>query len=136
MSDGLKFATAIIAIVIVGPVGCTAYNAFTAPARVANRTLETDNIINNYEWFKRQHNDILAVDKRIETANNDVDAFKNSAGPRSDWDYEDKTEFARLNAILTGLKGNRADMVSIYNAKSQMANRNIFKSNDLPETVE
>lgn len=136
MNDSLKIVVGMLALAIVLPAGCTAYNAFTAPARVANRTLETDNIINNYEWFKRQHNDILAVDKRIEIANNDVDAFKSGAGPRTDWDYEDKTEFSRLTSIVAGLKGNRAEMVSIYNAKSQMANRNIFKDKNLPETVE
>lgn len=128
-------AIGVVAIVAM-PAACTMYNVATAPARVANKTLETDNIINNYEWFKRQYNDIKAVDVKLTAAQDNLDGFKNDAGPRSDWTFEDKNESARLNAIVAGLKASRADMVSIYNARSKMANRNIFKSNDLPETVE
>lgn len=125
-----------VAFILAAPVACSMYNVATAPARVANRTLETDNIINNYEWFKRQYNDIKAIDIKIEIANDNLERFKNDAGPRSSWTFEDKTESSRLNAIVAGLEASRADMISIYNARSKMANRNIFKSNDLPESVE
>jgi hypothetical protein len=132
----IKQALAAVAVLIALFVAGTAYNVYTAPARVINKTLDTDNIINNYEWFKRQYNDIKAIDKKIVIAENNVEKFKNDAGPRSDWTFEDKNEAARLDAIATGLKTSREDMVSLYNSRSQMANRAIFKTNDLPETVE
>lgn len=136
MTSKFKLAVAGIAFLIVTPGACTLYNIYTAPSRVINRTVSTDNIITNYEWFKTQYNDILAIDKKIKTNRDQIDQFKNDAGPRDKWTFEDKNELARLNSISAGLAGHRAEMVATYNARSKMVNRSIFKSADLPETVE
>lgn len=132
----IKQSLIVIAVLIAAPVACTAYNVYTAPSRVISQTMGTNNIINNYEWFKRQYNDIQAVDKKIIFAETQFNDFNAAAGPRSTWTFEDKTESARLMSIVTGLKSNRESMVSLYNARSQMANRSIFKTNDLPENIE
>lgn len=116
------------------------------PAHVANKTVDTayqitdktlnaDNVIYNYEWFKRQYNDYLAINNKVKNAEITVKEFNDSAGPRDKWTFEDKTESARLQSIVTGLKQQRQDIVSEYNAKSQMANRSIFKTGDLPEQL-
>lgn len=42
---------ALIALPVVGGLYSTFSSVVTAPSRVINKTLQTDNIINNYEWF-------------------------------------------------------------------------------------
>lgn len=105
------------------------------PARVISKTLDADNMINNYEWYKTQYNDFKAINQKIKDAEGAVVKFKSDMGPRKDWDYEDKTEASRLSSIVDGLKYQKADIVSAYNARSKMANRTLFKSNDLPEML-
>lgn len=128
----------IIAIILF-PVGCAVYSTWssvtTAPARVINRTLQTDNIIGNYEWFKQQYEDVKAMDARLASQRAALTSFQSSAGPRTSWTFEDKTEHARLVAIVAGLEGQRASMVGDYNARAQMENRNLFRSRDLPERL-
>lgn len=129
-----------VALTAVGiPVACSVINTTasvtTAPGRVIQRTLTTDNIVSNYEWFKQQVQDVGAMDRRLETQHSAMATFEKSAGPRSDWTFEDRTEHARLNAIIAGLEGQRAAMVAEYNARTQMANRDLFRTNDLPETL-
>ena len=58
------------------------------------------------------------------------------AGSRADWTFEDKTEAARLAAIKQGLQSQYQDIVAEYNARSKMANRNIFKDGLIPSVME
>lgn len=44
----------------------------------------------------------------------------------------DKEEDSRLSSIADGLRYQREDIEAKYNARSQMLNRKIFKSSDLP----
>lgn len=108
---------------------------FTSGIKIIEKTLDSDNIINNYEWFKQQYADVQAIDKKIVAAETAVASFKAEAGDRSTWTFEDKQESSRLGSVLLGLQNQRASMVAEYNARSQMANRNLFKTNDLPETL-
>jgi len=103
--------------------------------QITDKTLNADNVIYNYEWFKRQYNDYLAINNKVRNAELAVKEFNDSVGPRDKWTFEDKTESARLQSIVTGLKQQRQDIISEYNAKSQMANRSIFKTGDLPEQL-
>lgn len=130
---------AVVGGLIVLPIGCGLYSTYTtvatAPSRVVNKTLGTDNIIQNYEWFKRQVQDVGAMDQRLASQKTMLAKFEESAGPRSAWTFEDKTEHSRLTAIVAGLEGQRASMVAEYNARTQMMNRDLFRSKDLPETL-
>ena len=47
----------------------------------------------------------------------------------------DREEYSRQRAILIGLRQQRADLVSEYNARSRMVNRVLFKGNDTPERI-
>ena len=122
----------VIGIVIAG----TAINLNTLPFRaasgVAERTFNADNMIHNYEWFKRQYQDVRAIDVKIDASEDAKKAFEASAGDRASWKFEDRQEWSRLNNVLLGLRGQRASMVAEYNAKTQMANRNLFRTGDLP----
>lgn len=100
------------------------------------RTLAPDNAIYNYEWFKRQNADIAAMTVKLSSAEQAKTDFEASAGPRDKWAFDDKTEWNRLNTIVLGLRNQRASMVAEYNARSEMANRTIFKTGDLPTSIQ
>jgi len=99
---------------------------------VVKKTLNADNGIQNYEWFKQQYNDYQAINTKITDADTAVVRFKREAGDRSKWTFEDKNESSRLASILDGLKYQRADIAGKYNARSKMLNRELFKTSDLP----
>lgn len=124
---------------LLGGVGCV-YNAVTNPAvqaaRIVNKTIDADNVIYNYEWFHRQYGDILAMEPKLVTADAALKSFEASAGPRADWDFDDKQEHARLASIVLGLQNQRAEMVQRYNAHAEMSNRSIFIGRNLPNHVQ
>lgn len=98
---------------------------------IIQKTYNADNVIYNYEWFKNRYEAILAIDTKINNAEYSVTAFESSAGSRESWTFEDKTEHARLNSIVLGLKNQKEDLIAEYNARAKMENRNIFQ-NGLP----
>lgn len=119
----------------ISAIGYAVHVAST-PARVVSRVLETDNVIYNYEWFKRQYHQIGAVSQQAEHAKATLDAFKTDAGPRPSWDYQTSAEYSRLNAIVLGLTNQRANYVAEYNARARMATRKYFMGGELPSEVE
>lgn len=142
---GWKIIVLIIVIMVIVIVGRVvlfplwfAGKVIDSASGVITRTLDPDNVIQNYEWFKQVYEDVDATDRKIENAEAAISRFDESAGPRSGWSHEDKTEHARLNTIVLGLQNFRADLVAQYNARSRMVNRAIFKAGDkvLPERIE
>jgi hypothetical protein len=117
----------ILALVIL--IGGTTWvlRVVSQPARIIAKTLDADNVIEEYEWFKTQHQDFLAIKKKAKNADIALQVFSESAGDRSTWTFEDKNEHARLNTIVLGLNNQREDIVALYNARSKMVNRSIFK---------
>jgi hypothetical protein len=99
---------------------------------VVKKTLNADNVIQNYEWYKLQYNDYIAIGTKIADADTAVKHFTRDAGSRKDWTFEDKNEYSRLTSIADGLRYQRADIVAKYNARSKMLNRDLFKTSDLP----
>lgn len=94
---------------------------------VIQKTYNADNAIYNYEWFKERYEAIQAIDNKIKNAEIAKQDFETSAGDRSQWTFEDKTEDARLSTVVLGLKQQREDLIAEYNARAKMANRNIFQ---------
>ena len=122
--------------VVCTVVGVVSY-PFIQARRVYEKTLDADNVIYNYEWFKQRYEDIDAIDSKIVQAKAAVEQFKVDAGERKDWDRMDKEEFSRLSSVELGLNQQRADIAAEYNARSRMANRKIFKMGDteLPQHI-
>lgn len=110
-------------------------NIARQPGRVVEKTLDADNVLYNYEWFKQTYQDVVAIDVKITNAEQTLTTFTESAGPRTNWSFEDKDEYGRLGSVILGLKNQRQDLVAMYNARSKMANRAIFKSSELPEQL-
>ena len=130
----------LVIILVVGGIGFF-LRVGSQPARIIEQTMDADNVLYNYEWFKTQYNDVLAKHKQIKDAKAAVEGYKDELGPRRSedgkrlWSREETIEYDRLNSIAIGLEQERDSMVSEYNARSQMANRSIFKSGELPETL-
>lgn len=122
-------------LVLVANVVGTATSVATAPGRVIQQTMGTNNIISNYEWFIQQNQDVIAKDAQLVTARAALADFEVSVGPREQWKFDDRQEWNRLNTVVRGLEGKRADMVAEYNARSGMLNRQIFKDHNLPERL-
>jgi len=135
---GKLFTRVIFPFLILGLVlsvwrfGC---NIASQPAKVIEKTLDADNMIYNYEWFKQQYQNFEASNIKIDNAQKAIESFKSDMGPRKEWGYSDKQEYGRLNATLLGLKNHRESIVAEYNARSKMANRSIFKT-ELPEFIQ
>lgn len=130
----------IIILVLIGlSVVAGVISMISAPVRtvtgVVERTLNPDNVIANYEWFKRQYEDVQAIDVRLEASRRSHGEFLAAAGDRATWKFEDRNEDQRMRGIVLGLEGQRAEMVAAYNARTQMANRNIFRTGDLPDRL-
>ncbi len=138
--------TGIIIAVIGGFVGLgligSALNLITIPwlkfdAQVqANRDIVTktynaDNELYNYHWFQETAGDIKATDQKITDAQASLLSFETSAGIRSSWTFEDKTEDARLRAVYNGLKSYYNSTVQEYNAKAGEVDKSMFV-NGLP----
>lgn len=103
---------------------------------IIEQTYEADNAIYNYEWFKTQYEDIKAQERKIQTTKNQIDEFKSVYGTNmSEWDTPTKQTYSQLQTTYTGQKGYYENLVADYNARSQMANRNIFKDG-LPMSVD
>lgn len=121
--------------VVIWLIGMALFPAQQA-GRVLTKTFDADNMIYNYEWFKRQNQDVQAIGTKLTAAEQAQSIFEQSAGSRDGWKFDDRTEWNRLNTIVLGLRNQRASMVAEYNARSEMANRSIFKTGDLPLTLQ
>ena len=67
----------IILISVIGYV----LNLVSQPAKIVSKTLDADNVLYNYEWFKQTYQDVQAIDGKIENAKVQVSQFKEEAGP-------------------------------------------------------
>ncbi|MEN6290482.1 MAG: hypothetical protein ABFD07_00495 [Methanobacterium sp.] len=103
---------------------------------VVDKTYTADNAIYNYEWFKTQYNDIKATENKINNTQDQMNTYFTTYGyDTSKWDYNTKTTYNQLQTTFLGQKSYYEDLVSEYNARSEMANRNIFKD-QLPMHVD
>lgn len=104
------------------------FNIFNQANRIINKTIDADNVIYNYEWFKKVCGEIKAQDSIVDRAIAAQDEFEASAGDRSTWDWNDKNEHAMLRQNVTGAKNTRASMAQEYDARARMMNRAIFNT--------
>lgn len=95
--------------------------------KIVDKTYTAENAIYNYEWFKTQYEKIIAKEKQIDNTALELGFFKEMYGDPKEWDWSTKEEYSRLNTILLGQKNFYEDLVAEYNARSKMANREIFK---------
>lgn len=118
--------------VVGGIMGLTVLTSFlgifssvaTAPGRVISKTLETDNIIQSYEWFYDVNAAYIA---RV----NQIKDFETFLADESN----DVKEKRLLRVEVSAVRQSCRDLVTKYNANSEKMNKSIFKGWALPETL-
>ena len=93
----------------------TAGQVASTPTRVLNKTLETNNVIQSYEWF---HD----VNGQIQSRIGQIKGQKTLIG-----------QDPAVRMELTAMQQSCRDLVTKYNANSSKANKAPFKDNGLPE---
>lgn len=101
---------------------------------VNKETLDGQNAIYTYEWFKNREGEINALYKKEDRAQQELDEFLELFPDQEKWTRDDKTEYSRLRSNLTAV-GNMLDSaIETYNAESSKVNKAIFKDN-LPSNL-
>lgn len=90
---------------------------------VLDRTLNADNVLNSYEWFFDTH-------AQWEARRSQITAHAEMVEQEVD-----RKERSRLNIELAAMRQSCRDMATRYNAMSEKANKSLFKSRGLPETI-
>ncbi len=103
---------------------------------VITKTLDSDNVIQNYEWFKQTAQDYDAALANIETTRAQVKDLASVPASKRDW--QDKKDLSAARTTLSGQIQYANSLAADYNARSKMMNRSIFKAGDraLPTRLE
>jgi len=94
---------------------------------IIDKTYDADNAIYNYEWFKTQYEDIRATERSISNTQTEMTAYRELYGNVSLWDWQTKQDYNSLQKKFLGQQNYYEYLVAEYNARSNMANREIFK---------
>lgn len=95
----------------------------TTPSRVISKTLNTDNVISNYEWY-------YDVNASRNTRVNQIREFKRLI------DAASQKEQGMLRMELAAIRQTCRDLSEKYNANSQKLTTKFFKDWNLPERLE
>lgn len=127
----------VVVFVVIGVAGWGLKAAFLGPktvttqidsaGQVIEKTYDADNAIYNYEWFKQQYEDIQAAGRVIKNTKIELASYKEMYGDPKEWDWQTKQDYNSINTKYLGQKNHYESLVADYNARSEMANRNIFK---------
>lgn len=131
-------AIMIVVLLVAMIAGGWAFKALILPAKtvttqidsagnIIDITYDAENAIYNYEWFKTQYEDIQATERIIGNTKVEMDAYKELYGNASGWDWQTKQDYNSLQGKYLGQQNFYEDLVAEYNARSKMANREIFK---------
>lgn len=106
------------------------WHTVTAQVDSAHEIVDTvndaDNAIYNYEWFKTQHEKIIAAEKNAQVTHDSMNQFKADFGEPKDWDWQTKQMYNQKSTTFAGQQQHYNDLVAEYNARSEMSTRNIF----------
>jgi hypothetical protein len=120
--------------VMLFPVNTLSKSVDTA-YEVVDQTMDGDNAIYNYEWFKEQEAFIRECLTNEEIAKEEYDMYLEMLPKdREKWAREDRQEESSLRNSYYALQKLTNKAMEDYNAKSSMANRSIFKDN-LPSNI-
>lgn len=127
MSKYLYIAGGFAALVAL-PIGCAVYSTYatvvTAPSRVVNKTLETNNILTNYELF---HDESKQFDARVAQITEQYGFFAKEIDP---------AERSRLRMEMAAQQQSCRELAADYNANSRKLNRQLFKDRGLPPVLD
>lgn len=118
---GVSLAMLVIKVVMF-PVN-VAHTAVNSAGAVVAKTLNADNVLNNYEWF-------FDTNAQWEARRNQITAHASLVKQEVD-----PKERSRLNMELAAMRQSCRDMATKYNANSAKANKSLFKSRGLPDAI-
>lgn len=95
----------------------------STPGRIISRTLSPDNVITSYEWFYDTNAQFVSRSNQIKAHSEMVKA------------ESDPKERSRLNIELSAVRQSCRDLATKYNANSEKANKMLFRSGDLPQSL-
>ena len=123
-----KVIGAVVGLSIAVPVGCslisTATTVATAPARVVNDTLKTQNILMRYEYF---HDASKNFDARV----SQVKQYKTFMSAE-----QDPEEKSRLRTEMAAIQQSCRDLASSYNSNASKVNHSVFQGTSTPTTLD
>jgi hypothetical protein len=114
-----------------------------AAEETIEQTYDAENAIDEYEWFRGQYNDIEAKRNQIDNNYDELERFYDTYGdprnesvnPNEDWSRQTQERHSRIQQRITGNQQQLEQMVAEYNARSESANRAVFKCS-LPYNVD
>lgn len=128
-----------LALVGLGWCGTTFLKPVLYPVEqagvIAERTLNADNVIYNYEWFHQHYTDWQSAGTNADAKERELTNALAIAGPASSWNLATQREISQLRVELSGLRAHRVNIANEYNAHTAMANRDLFRSRSLPERL-
>lgn len=116
----LFFVVMFFAASALGTIGYV----LSTGGRLISKTLDTNNIIQSYEWFHDVNGNVQARVAQIKN-------FKTLVGQA----VNDPAEGSRLRIELSAIQQSCRDMTTKYNAQSGKVNKTIFK-NGVPDRLE
>jgi hypothetical protein len=114
----------LVGLSIVASFAISIGSVLTSPSRVVSRTLQTDNIVTNYEWFHQAHANYQGRIRQIGAHRKLVETAAGNPG-----------ETSRLTMELAAMQQSCRELANTYNARATMTNRSIFMGREAPETL-
>lgn len=125
--------TLFLVVIVLGGIGfgisllsgffSTVGTVASAPGRVIQKTMDTNNIIQSYEWF-------YDVDASYKSRYNQISQFKSLLSSETD-----SSEKSRIRIDLAAIQQTCRDLSTKYNANSEKMNKAVFKGWSLPERL-
>ena len=99
---------------------------------VVSKTLDSDNVIFNYENFHNLYQGAKQQAANIQNTDKSIQNLKDTYGEPSTWNEETQKENQHLQENKDGYLLMYQKIVSEYNADSAKLNRKLFKDKNLP----
>lgn len=109
-----------LVMTLVSGVFSTVGTVATAPGRVISKTMQTDNIIQSYEWF-------YDINASYAAKTGQIRQFKKFYSSETD-----RKEKSRLRIEMAAIQQVCRNLTEKYNANSQKMNKSVFKGWTLP----
>lgn len=93
------------------------------PARILSKTLDADNVIQNYEWFHDANGNFMARSAQVRQ-------FKQLGAQETD-----AQEKGRLRIEMAAIQQSCRELARRYNANATKVNRSIFRGQSAPEML-
>jgi hypothetical protein len=114
---------AVLGLWVLGNVTGVIGSIATAPGRVIQKTMQTNNIIHNYEWF---HDTWAAWRAKLNQMNTHTELIAGASG----------AEANRLRIELAAIRQKCRSLAEQYNANATKTNRSIFQGREAPEHLD